>query len=288
MNDTSYMDNSNSNGYNDVLVELETTGMSGIKQSDMYSKGVSATTRLSVADTRRTVPFYVKAALFVIGFLLVFGILKISTNATEPSVYVDSNYMATNFGSYKYYAIVTDGNGNYATLFTNGRMIANGGVVYSLMSYDDFGFKTMKLEDNYLVIDDSGSSYSGRSSVTVQLNAISYGIPSNMNTFLYANQDVYAVKFSNTGSPSVSDSVFFSISNNLGSKPVEEPTEPTPSITVDCKFTDENIIEKLDVMQTEIVAKCDILIMLLIMMIALKMFSPLANNHKRGLEKKEK
>ena len=289
MNDRNDLDIGTSNGNIDVSMEFKTD-----------VSGVSATNRLTVADTHLVykIIFCVMGVIFLIA--LCFGDLK--ANATENSVYVDSAYMQEQFGSYKYYAIVTDGSGNYATLFTNGRMIANGGLVYSLMSYDDFGFKTMKLEDNYLVIDDSGSSYSGRSSVTVQLNAISYGIPSNMNTFLYANQDVYGVKFSNTGSPSVSDSVFFSISNNIGSKPIEEPTEPTPGVTVECKFTDENIVEKLETMNgsletmngsielltLSVTQKLDLILTLLLIFMALKMFSPLANNYKRGLQKKEK
>lgn len=61
-----------------------------------------------------------------------------------------------------------------------------------------------------------------------------------------------------------------------------EDVSATDSLTVadtsaGCLFTDTNIV-----------AKMDIVIMLLIVIIALRMFSPLANNHKRGPEKKEK
>lgn len=45
--------------------------------------------------------------------------------------------------------------------------------------------------------------------------------------------------------------------------------------TAECQFTDINICSKLD-----------IIIMLLIVMIAVRMFSPLANNHKRGINRK--
>lgn len=48
----------------------------------------------------------------------------------------------------------------------------------------------------------------------------------------------------------------------------------TPS--AECQFTDVNICNKLD-----------IIIMLLIVMIAIKMFSPLANNYKRGLNRRD-
>lgn len=66
-----------------------------------------------------------------------------------------------------------------------------------------------------------------------------------------------------------------------------------------CLFTDENILEKLETIEintmekletinTTMVAKMDILITLILVIIAIRMFSPLANNHKRGLDKKEK
>ena len=66
-----------------------------------------------------------------------------------------------------------------------------------------------------------------------------------------------------------------------------------------CLFTDENILEKLETIEvntmekmetinTTMVAKMDILITLILVMIAIRMFSPLANNHKRGLDRKEK
>ena len=65
-----------------------------------------------------------------------------------------------------------------------------------------------------------------------------------------------------------------------------------------CLFTDENILEKLETIEintmekmetinSTMVAKMDILITLILVMIAIRMFSPLANNHKRGLVKKE-
>lgn len=62
-----------------------------------------------------------------------------------------------------------------------------------------------------------------------------------------------------------------------------EDVSATDSLTVadtpaaECLFTDTNIVAKLD-----------LIIMLLIVMIAIKMFSSLANNHKRGLNVKEK
>ena len=63
---------------------------------------------------------------------------------------------------------------------------------------------------------------------------------------------------------------------------LEDEVSATESLTVadtspECLFTDTNIV-----------AKMDIIIMLLLVMIAIKMLSPLANNHKRLIEKKEK
>lgn len=166
----------------------------------------------------------------------------LKVEAAELDVYVDESYISSQFGSYKYYAIVTDGSGNYATLFTNGTMISNGGTVYSLMSYDDFGFKTMKLENDYLVIDENGASYSGRSSVTVQINSISYGLPSGMVNFLYSNQDIYDIKFSNTGSPSASDDVFYSVANNIGAKPESLPDTEDSDNTSNVDLTEIIVI----------------------------------------------
>ena len=65
-----------------------------------------------------------------------------------------------------------------------------------------------------------------------------------------------------------------------------------------CLFTDENILEKIEAIETNtmekletinatMVVKMDILITLILVIIAIRMFSPLANNHKRGLDKKE-
>lgn len=175
------------------------------------------------------------------------------SNAAESDVYVDEEYLQTEFGNYKYYAIVTDGNGNYVTLFTNGKMIANGGTIYSLMSYDDFGFKTMKLEEDYLVVDESGASYSGRSSVTIQLNSLSYGVPSGMNDFLYSNQDIYKVVFSNTGSPSASTEVYYSVANNIGSKPVDDSETGSPDVDVSVDLTEVlTYLEDLNINSDEI------------------------------------
>ena len=181
MNECDFISNANISSDNDVCVECETT-VSG--QIDTERSGcVPGSESLAEPGTTAKRPkWLLLCVLLVVIEIIMCLFLCINSYAAESSVYVDSSYMAEQFGSYKYYAIVTDGNGNYATLFTNGKMISNGGVVYSLMSYDDYGFKMMKLENEYLVIDDTGKSYSGRSSVTVQLNAISYGIPSGMNT----------------------------------------------------------------------------------------------------------
>lgn len=169
-----------------------------------------------------------RVLLFMLIALIWFLGFSLKTNAAESEVYVDEEYLQTEFGNYKYYAIVTDGAGNYATIYTNGKMISSTSAINSLMSYDEFGFKTMKLEDDYLVVDENGASYNGRSSVTISFNTGNYGLATNMKTIIYANQDIYETQYSNTGSPSASDEIFFSVSNNIGAKPVEEPTEPTP------------------------------------------------------------
>lgn len=63
----------------------------------------------------------------------------------------------------------------------------------------------------------------------------------------------------------------------------ETDVSATESLTVadtpatECLFNDTNICDKLD-----------IIIMLLIVIIAIRMFSPLANNHKKMIERKDK
>ena len=164
--------------------------------------------------------------------------------AAELDVYVDESYISSQFGTYKQYAIVTDGSGNYATLYTNGKMISSGSSIQSLMSYDDFGFKTMKLEDDYLVIDDTGASYNGRSSVTISFTTGGYGLSSNMTQIIYANTDIYKTQYSNTGSPSASDEVIYSTVNNIGAKPVtpEDPEEEVPGTPSNVDLTEIIVI----------------------------------------------
>lgn len=282
MNDRNNVDNTNVDVGSDVLVECKKS-----------VSGVSATNRLPVADTHLVykIIFCILGVMFLIA--LCFGDLK--ANATENTVYVDSNYMQEQFGAYKNYAILTDGQGNYATIYSDGQIISTGTTIHSLLKNGYYGFKTMKLENDYLVIDENGKSYNNWSSVTVQLNSLSIGYTSSINQIIWSNVDIFTTVFSNTGSPSASDVVLYSVANNIGSKPIEEPTESAPSITVDCKFTDENIVEKLEILNGNIetlsatvTQKLDLILTLLIIFMALKMFSPLANNYKRGLQKKEK
>lgn len=282
MNDRNDLDIDISNGYSDVSMEFKTD-----------VSGVSATNRLPVADTHLVykIIFCILGVTFLIA--LCFGDIK--ANATENSVYVDSTYMEEQFGAYKNYAILTDGQGNYATIYSDGQIISTGTTIHSLLTNGYYGFKTMKLENDYLVIDENGKSHNAWSSVTIQLNSLNIGYTSSINQFVWSNVDIYKTVFSNMGSPSASNEVLYSVANNIGSKPIEEPTESTPSITVDCKFTDENIVEKLETMNRSIdlfletvTQKLDLVLTLLIIFMALKMFSPLANNYKRGLQKKEK
>lgn len=280
MNDRSNMDNNVDVVGSDVLVECKKS-----------VSGVSATNRLPVADTHLVykIAFCILGVMFLIA--LCFGDLK--ANATEKSVYVDSTYMQEQFGSYPYYLIVTDGSGNYITLYSSAQICYNGSVFRAFCTNHYYGYKTMKVVDDYLVIDENGTSYDKWSSISVSFN--SNGLSSAYKTIVYSSKDIYNIGTNNTGSPTVGTSVVYSVANNIGSKPIEEPTEPAPSITVDCKFTDENIVEKLETMNNSIellsetvTQKLDLILTLLIIFMALKMFSPLANNYKRGLQKKEK
>lgn len=278
MNDRNNMDSPGTVNSDDVLVANET---------DIAESGISATASLSVADIR-TPPYVDNIILTIIGLMiLVFIYISwgMQTNAAENSVYVDSEYMQEQFGSYPYYLIVTDGSGNYMTLYSSAQICYNGSVFRAFCTNHYYGYKTMKVVDDYLVIDESGTSYDKWSSISVSFN--SNGLPGTYKTIVYASKDIYNTGTSNTGSPIVGTSIYYSVANNIGSKPEEEPTPtPTPDITVDCKFTDEKIVESITALNDNLVAKMDLVIMLLIVIIALRMFSPLANNHKRGLEKK--
>ena len=171
-----------------------------------------------------------RGLVFSILIILLIFLCKVNSYAAESTVYVDESYLSTEFGGYKMYAIITDGAGNYATIYSNGKIISSGSSISSLMTYDEYGFKTMKLEDDYLVVDESGASYNGRSSVTISFNTSNIGLASTMNQIIYSNVDIYKTKYTNTGSPSASDEVIYSTANNIGAKPVEKPTEPTPDV----------------------------------------------------------
>ena len=189
MNDRNDLDIDISNGYSDVSMEFKTD-----------VSGVSATNRLPVADTHLVykIIFCILGVTFLIA--LCFGDIK--ANATENSVYVDSTYMEEQFGAYKNYAILTDGQGNYATIYSDGQIISTGTTIHSLLTNGYYGFKTMKLENDYLVIDENGKSHNAWSSVTIQLNSLNIGYTSSINQFVWSNVDIYKTVFSNMGSPS--------------------------------------------------------------------------------------
>ena len=277
MNDTNYMDNTGACCGDDVLVANETNVTD--------SASVSGTASLSVPDTtaKHCKALILIGALFLIAMMT---IISLDVCAAENSVYVDSGYMQEQFGNYPYYLIVTDGSGNYVALYSSAQICYNGTVFRAFCTNHYYGYKTLKVVDDYLVIDENGTSYDKWSSISVSFN--SNGLPSTYKTIVYASKDIYNTGTSNTGSPIVGTTVYYSVANNIGSKPVDEPTEPMPDVSVDCKFTDENIVESVNILSENLVAKLDIIITLLLVMIALKMFSPLANNHKRGLQKKEK
>ena len=223
MNDTNYMDNNGNDVDIDVLVEQQTP-----------VGGVSSTNRLSVVDTLLVykIIFIVMGVIFLI--TLCFGDIK--ANATENSVYVDSAYMQEQFGSYPYYLIVTDESGNYMTLYSSAQICYNGTVFRAFCTNHYYGYKTMKVVDDYLVIDENGTSYDKWSSISVSFN--SNGLPSTYKTIVYASKDIYNTGTSNTGSPIVGTTVIYSVANNIGAKPADDSGTVAPDINIDVDLTE--------------------------------------------------
>ena len=174
MNDRTNVDNTNADVGSDVLVECKKS-----------VSGVSATNRLPVADTHLVykIIFCVMGVIFLIA--LCFGDLK--ANATENSVYVDSEYMQEQFGNYPYYLIVTDGSGNYMTLYSSAQICYNGTVFRAFCTNHYYGYKTLKVVDDYLVIDENGTSYDKWSSISVSFN--SSGLPSTSVINIFTSID---------------------------------------------------------------------------------------------------
>lgn len=272
MNDTNYMDNNGNDVDIDVLVEQQTP-----------VGGVSATNRLPVVDTLLVykIIFIVMGVIFLIA--LCFGDIK--ANATENSVYVDSAYMQEQFGNYPYYLIVTDGSGNYMALYSSAQICYNGTVFRAFCTNHYYGYKTLKVVDDYLVIDENGTSYDKWSSISVSFN--SNGLPSTYKTIVYASKDIYNTGTSNTGSPIVGTTVYYSAANNIGSKPVEDITPGDGSGADDGADDGASTAPGAPAVDaaaiyTPICYKLDLIIFLLISFFAAYMFKGLANPYKMG------
>ena len=162
-------------------------------------------------------------------FYLLFG-CNLEVNAAESNVYVDSSYMTEQFENYDYYLIVTDGSGNYVTVYSSAQICYTGTTFIVFAKNDYYGYKTMKIVNDYLVVDENGASAEKWSSISAYLS--SNGLSNSFSTVVYSSKDIYDTSRSNTGSLIVGTNVVFSTANNLTDKPII-PDESMPD--------DENI-----------------------------------------------
>lgn len=274
MNDRTNMDSLGTVNSDDVLVANETNVKGG---------------RGSVCHGRFNCGRYFRWYYFCFLVALVFGIMgfvNIKVNAAESNVYVDEEYILENFPDYDYWILVDDieSDSLYYLLFSDAPILG------SVNSYDYYtssgakkcGLMYMHLDENNNIVMLTGPSPNYYNDISV--NGFWFNeFFSTLNTceIVYANHDIYTMKNSADGYVP-GDYVVLERSG------ISTGTTPTPDVSVSCKFTDENIVASINSLNENLVAKMDIIITLLLVMIALKMFSPLANNYKRGLQKKEK
>lgn len=285
MNDDFNMDNIDNIPFSDVSMADETNVT---EKEDAARMAVSATDSLTVADTTASrLKCFISKYWFAITILIIsvfFMCFGLKSNAAEKEFIVDENYITSNFPDYNYWVLVRNvNNSGYYFLFSDSPILGsiNSYDYYTIGGASKVGFMYMRLDENNNVVMLTGPSpnlYSDISRNGFWFNEVF----STFNTceLIYANHDIYSMKSTSSGY-SVGDYLIFERSS--------VNSTPTPPIdSSECKFNDENIVASIEKLDSDLVAKMDIVIMLLVVMIALKMFSPLANNHKRGLERKEK
>ncbi len=283
MNDNFNMDSTDFVPFSDVSVADETNVT---EKEDTARKAVSATDSLTVADTpvSRLKNFIGKywVAITILIISMVFMCFGLKSNAAEINYSID-NVMNNQFANYPYRILAKCGE-DYMVFYSDNKIFYTGSTRYACNSgTGTCGYTAMKIENNELVSDSSGNSGTfDLSTGRIDINIFGY------SEVIWASQNVPVGSLAN-GSY-VTTGLHFDTSNNAVYIPdtSDETENGTTDNATECKFTDENIVESINVFNKDLVAKMDILIMLLIVMIAIKMFSPLANNHKRGLEKKEK
>lgn len=284
MNDNFNFYSSNGIDNCDVPLADETNVIEENRQTDMAGRVMSGTDSLSVPDmtTNRLKNFIEKYwfALAILVLSVFFMCFSLKSNAAEITYSID-NIVNNQFANFPYRFIARNGD-NYMIFYsdrqiyyTSSRYACNGGS-------GTCGYTSLIIENNVLVVKPSSSSSTfDLSAGNVDIHVYGYG------EIIWSSYDVPIGNLSN-GSY-VQTGIHFDTSNN--SVYVPDTSDDTESGVTDnaaeCKFNDENIVESINVLNKDLVAKMDIVIMLLIVIIALKMFSPLANNHKRGIDRKD-
>lgn len=282
MNDNFNMDNIDDIPFGNVSMEHETNVT---EKEDTVRKAVSATDSLTVADTTASrLKNFMSKYWFAITILIIsviFMCFGLKSNAAEITYSID-NVVNNQFVNFPYRILAKSGD-NYMIFYSDSkiyytsstRYVCNGGS-------GTCGYTSLMIENNVLVVNPSGNSSTfNLSNGKVEINVFGY------SEIIWSSYDVPIGNLSN-GSY-IQTGLHFDTSNNAVYVPdVSDETENgSTENTTGCKFTDENIVESINVLNKDLVAKMDIVIMLLVVMIALKMFSPLANNHKRGLDRKD-
>lgn len=283
MNDNFNMDNIDNIPFGDVSVAYETIVT---ENEDTARKAVSATDSLTVADTPSSrLKSFINKYWFAITILIIsvfFMCFSLKSNAAEITYSID-NVVNNQFANFPYRILAKCGD-DYMIFYSDSRIYYTSSTRYVCNGGSGTcGYTSLMIENNVLVANPTGNSSTfNLSNGKVEFNVFGY------SEVIWASQDVPIGNLSN--SSYIQTGLHFDTSNNAVYVPdTSDDTESgVTDNTTECKFDDENIVASIEKLDSDLVAKMDIVIMLLVVMIALKMFSPLANNHKRGLDKKEK
>lgn len=252
-------------------------------QTDMAGRAVSGTDSLTVPDmpVSRLKNFISKYwfALAILVLSVVFMCFSLKSNAAEITYSID-NVVNNQFANFPYRFIARNGD-NYMIFYSDRQIYYTGSRYACNGGSGTCGYTSLIIENNVLVVKPSSSSSTFDLS-TGKVEMYVYGY----SEIIWSSYDVPIGNLSNDSY--IQTGIHFDTSNNAVYVPdVSDDIEnDSTENTTGCKFTDENIVESINVLNKDLVAKMDIVIMLLIVMIAIRMFSPLANNHKRGLGKK--
>lgn len=269
----------------DVPLADETNVIEENRQTDMAGRAVSGTDSLTVPDMPASrLKNFISKYWFAITILIIsviFMCFGLKSNAAEITYSID-NIVNNQFANYPYRILAKSGD-NYMIFYSDSKLYYTSSTRYVCNGGSGTcGYTSLIIENNVLVGNSSGNSSTfDLSTGKVEINVFGY------SEIIWSSYDVPIGNLSN-GSY-IQTGIHFDTSNNAVYVPdTSDDTESgVTDNTTECKFNDENIVASIEKLDSDLVVKMDILIMLLVVMIALKMFSPLANNHKRGIDRKD-